>query len=37
MDVAYLEPGIMELDIFNYVILPTVVTYDYERNKFVRG
>lgn len=33
-DVAYLEPGIKDLDIFNYVIQPTVVTYDFT---FERG
>lgn len=38
-DVAYLEPGIRDLDIFNYVIQPTVVTYDFnfERGRYKKG
>lgn len=39
-DVAYLEPGIRDLDIFDYVIQPTVVTYDYfnfERDRYKKG
>ncbi len=34
MDVAYLEPGIRESKIFDYVIQPTVVTQDFT---FERG
>lgn len=33
MHVAYLEPGIRESKIFDYVIQPTVVTYDFTFEK----
>lgn len=37
MDVAYLEPGIRESDVFYYIIQFVVVTYDLEKNKYKKG
>lgn len=34
MGVAYLEPGIRESKMFDYVIQPTVVTYDFRDNRY---
>ena len=37
MHVAYLEPGIRDSDIFDYVIQPTVVTFDFRDNRYKKG